>query len=580
MSASIVALLLLLIWSYLPVLRAGFIDFDDDVYVTENPHVLQGLTWDSIVWSFSNTNSLNWHPVTWLSHLLDVQLFGLNPLGHHSVNFLLHAVNTFLLLLVLLEGTRAVWPSFFVASVFALHPVHVESVAWIAERKDVLSTFFFLLTLLAYVRYVEHSKSQDPGPLSPGSAPRLSRRLWILEHGLWISVLFYVLGLMSKPMLVTVPFVLLLLDYWPLQRIAAYGLPTKESFFGLLREKAMFFVLAAVVSIVAFQVQEHGGATHQLAHVQFSRRLGNAAISYMRYVGKLVWPANLGIFYPYRDWPLTLVIGSIVLLLVVSLSALWLGRRQRYLFTGWFWFVGTLVPVIGLVQVGRQSIADRYTYIPSIGLLTLFAWSIRSVVLPLARRTRLCLVAPCFTIVLLVCAAQTRHQAGFWADSESVWTRAVAVSADNYVAHNNLSLAFQRSGRPDRALAELREVARLRPNDPDAYCNLGNGLCRIGQFDEGFRQYQRALQLDANSFEAHFNFGYSLCAHHQYEQGIGELQRAVQLRPDNANAEFMLGAALAQLGRREDALVHISNALKLRPDYPEARQALDELGAP
>jgi hypothetical protein len=467
-----VGLAALTVLVYWPVLNAEFINYDDPDYVTDNEQVTGGLSWGGIVWAFSTVHAANWHPATWLSHMLDAQLFGLNPARHHLINLMLHAANSILLFLMLERHTRARWRSAMVAGLFALHPMHVESVAWIAERKDVLSALFFMLTVWAYAEYAKkfeigdskletNSKFEtrsDPaeGAVAAAQSPRLQQRVFYL-----IALMLFALGLMAKPMLVTLPFVLLLLDWWPLNRLPSSNFTT------LVREEIPFMALSAGSCVVTFIVQRKAGAVASIEHATFGSRLSNAAVSYARYIEKLLWPQHLALPYVERTSEPALIGGAVLFLVIVSVVVCRLAARNPSLFVGWFWFVGMLVPVIGFVQVGSQTMADRYSYLPSIGLFICLTWVVgewacRDGVTG-AHGAELHLrggragvrlgLAGAGVVLLALCAYRSRVQAGYWRNSELLFGHTLKVTSRNYVAHDQLGEIFATRGESGKARA-------------------------------------------------------------------------------------------------------------------------------
>jgi tetratricopeptide (TPR) repeat protein len=580
---------------FFPATRNRFVNFDDNLYVTENPQVQQGLSWAGLAYAFRGTISANWHPLTCLSHMADCQFFGLNPWGHHLTSVLLHAADTALLFLVFQVMTGARWRSFALAALFGLHPLRVESVAWVSERKDVLSTLFWLLTMLAYVKYVLSAPAED----KPNGKPEAIRtsRAWYVG-----ALILFLLGLMSKPMLVTLPFALLLLDYWPLNRWPA------KSWRAIVLEKLPFFVLALGSSLTTLLVQRHAGAVAQV--LPLGARLGNAVVAYVRYLGKLFWPSNLCVAYPHPDqWPGATIAGCTLLLLIITALALWQLKIRSYFATGWCWYLGTLVPVIGLVQVGQQSIADRYTYIPTIGILWAVVWAASEC----ARRVPR--AAPVVQFVgaaaVVACIPVTRIQLGYWADSESLFGRAAAVTKDNWVAYGNLAKALADKGKIDEAIAEYRKVLQLRPDEPIAsnglavllgkrgkadesirlldqvlkrhpndaptHNNLGMLLAGAGRADDAIAQFHTAVAIQPDFADAQHNLGILLSTKGRFEEAVGHYEQAICLQPNFVKARKNLAIALFRLGRLDDAIAQLQEAVRLQPDYAEARGRLDAL---
>jgi protein O-mannosyl-transferase len=538
---------------YGQVWRHAFVEYDDSAYVSDNPFVRRGLTLEGVGWAFTTGKMGNWNPLTWLSHMLDVQLFGVNPGAHHLVNLAFHLGNTLLLLAVLCRMTQAWWPSFIVAALFGLHPLHVESVAWIAERKDVLSTFLWFLTLWAYVRYVEAR----------------SRRWYAAALAL------FGLGLMAKPMLVTVPFVLLLLDLWPLGRLASWGgagSPGRRaaalSPAALVREKIPFFLLAAAASALAYVTQQHSGAVAATVQLPISLRLANALVAYVRYLGKAVWPVDLAVLYPYdTSLPLWQPLAAALLLAAISGACLALARRHPYALIGWLWYLGTLIPVIGLVQIGSQALADRYTYVPLVGVFVMIAWGGRALVtrwgVPIP------LVGVVTAAVIGAYAAAAWSQVGLWKDGETLLSHTARVTEANCIAHNNLGVALAAQGKTDAALVEYREALRIKPDYPDPYDNVGLVLWRRGQREDAAAQYRTALRYDPDAAETHNNLGVVLTEMGQTEDAIGHLSDAIRLDPDFAVARNNLGNALRNSGRIPEALAQYELASRLKPDYAD-----------
>jgi hypothetical protein len=480
------ALVLVTLLAYGQVKDHRFITWDDDYYVTENPMVKAGLCREGVAWAFTATHAANWHPLTWLSLMLDCQIYGLQPRGFHLTNLFFHLVNTVLWFLFFARVTGNLWPSALVAALFALHPLHVESVAWVAERKDVLSTFWWVATLGAYAWYVQR--------------PGLARYLPI--------PIFLALGLMAKPMLVTLPLVLLLLDYWPLGRFplgpppagpgtGASRLPPLSRarvYWRLIGEKIPLLALSALSAIVTVMAQRWDGAVWSLTRLSLSERLANALVAYLKYLGKMFWPFPMVFFYPFSPVPGWQAAGAGLLLLGVSAVVLWRARPYPYLPVGWLWFLGTLVPVIGLVQVGGQALADRYTYVPFIGLFIIIAWGARDLTARW-RHPQICLSVAA-GVVLLACFLATWVQVGYWRDSESLFHHALKVDENNYMAYNNLGMALSNQGRFPEAISRFSRCIRLKPSYAHAYNNLGVAYARQGKWPQAIEFYQQAIQVN------------------------------------------------------------------------------------
>jgi Flp pilus assembly protein TadD len=554
------ALVGLTIWTYLPSTHNGFVNIDDGAYVYANPHVRSGFSWEGIRWAFTAFEKSLWHPVTWFSIMLDCQLFGLNPWGHHLVSLLLHAINTGLLFLLFERMTKAVWRSAFVAALFALHPVHVESVAWVAERKDVLSTFFALLTVLAYLKYV----------CCAGEEKSEMRREKIYYA---LALLFFALGLMSKPMVVTLPILLLLLDFWPLHRFqpatrnlqpATTAQHSNTPILQLVLEKLPFFGAALLIGIVAIFAQKSSGALQPTDRLPMGYRIANAIVSYAHYLAQTLWPAKLAVYYPYpKHFPFLLVGGLAMLGVAISILAIWLWNRRSYLAFGWIWFLVTLAPVIGLIQVGNQAYADRYMYLPLIGLAVIFAWGAHDLTRPLSYGGTV--LAAAAAAVLLACIVLTRQQIGFWKDSVTLFTRALAVTTNNNVAHNNLGTALQDQGHPSEAIPHFQEVVKLTPGNVVAQRNLATALFAVGKLDEALPHAQEAVRLNPRDGIAQSLLGTILGNKGQTDQAIAHLQEAVRLIPNDFKSRMNLGVALAQKRRFDEAAVQFQEALRINP---------------
>jgi protein O-mannosyl-transferase len=657
---------------YWRVAGYGFIGIDDNIYFGENAHVLAGLSWHNLAWAFHTTLDASWYPLSWLSFMLDAQLFGSGAAGPHLMNVVLHVANVILLFLLLERLTGSLWRSAFVAGLFALHPLHVESVAWVSERKDVLSTLFGLLTLLAYARYVQvqspESKVQslESGVWSlksklgsqPPQSPLTQHATRNTQHASGftfhapryyaLSLLFFVLGLLSKPMLVTLPFVMLLLDYWPLRRLGVQspksevqslesgvlslnskgeGQPPQSPlthhaphttlhaprstlpvpFLPLLLEKAPFFLLSIAAGIVTIVVHEKAGAIAALGSASIAARLENAAVSYARYLGKTFWPVHLAMPYLHpKHWPLGLVGLGLVLVASLSVAALWLGRRRPYLLVGWFWFLGTLLPVIGLIQWGNQAMADRFMYVPSIGLFIALAWGLGELLAQ--RRLPRVAIGSAAVLILVALALRSRDQIGYWRDSETFFKHTLEVTPRNYVAYDcvgsaldhkgkhdeamrylvesvrlqphyaeaqyDLGTALLQANKTDEAIRHLRAVVKYNPGFPDANINLSKALLQQGKLDEAAVYAAKAVRLDPDDPEAQYNLGTLRLMQVKLAEAVACFSEAVRLRPGYAAAHGNLGVALMRLGKAREGVAHLAVAVQLNPGNPEAHQNL------
>jgi tetratricopeptide (TPR) repeat protein len=537
-------------------LWCGFVNFDDGPYVYENPHITRGVTLAGIGWVLTHNHAGFWHPVTSMSHMLDCQLYGLNPWGHHLTNVLLHAANAVLLLLLLRRMTGSLWASAFVAAVFALHPLRVESVAWVAERKDELSGLFGLLTMMMYARYAQQSKVRGPRTK--------------LFYGLALG--FFLLGLMSKPMLVTLPFVLLLLDYWPLGRFALLSAGDGSRFLTartvpLVVETLPFLALAAGSGVVAFLTQSSHGSLMALDRMPIGPRLANGLVSYVVYIAKMFWPDNLAAFYPRpAKIPAWEVAGAGALLLIATALALTLARRLPYLVVGWLWYLGMLVPVIGVVQTGEQARADRFTYLPQIGLCLALAWGLKDLSASWSRRRPLLGVAA--IAVLSALSVVSFQQISCWRDSESLWTHALACTRENYVADNNLGIVLAGQGRSAEATENYRQAFEIAPSFAEPHYNLGIVLAGQGLFAEAIGQYQKAIELKPGYAVAHYNLAILLARQGRAAEAIEHYGRAVEIEPDFAEAHYNLAASLAASGRNLEAISHYLQVMAINPDFP------------
>ena len=589
--------------TYARVLNHEFLYLDDRTYVTENPIVQKGLTWDGIKWAFSTVHGANWHPLTWLSHMLDCSLFGLEPGGHHFTSLALHVINVILLFYLLCRMTGAVWASAFVGGAFGLHPAHVESVAWVAERKDVLSTCLGLLAMIAYVRYA------NPARLHPhrGPFPREGEGLPARRsHSYLLVVMLFALSLMAKPMMVTLPFVLLLLDYWPLgrakQRITPLNTPLAsgeardgtistrgEPWWQLIVEKIPLIALAAVSSAVTMYAQRAGGAMMTQAMLPVEARVSNAIVSYAKYVWMAIWPAGLAVYYPHplKSHPAGTVVFAALVLLSVSVAVVLVRRKYPYLLVGWLWFLGMLVPVIGLVQVGGQALADRYTYVPIIGLFVMVAWGlarsheateVRATkagartshegkgLNPLNRFTGRGIAAA----TLLALATATYLQAGYWRDSVTLFQRAIDVVPENPQAHMFMANTLIRQGKVDQAVPHFAEAVRIVPNEPYNLTDYGHALLDNGNVDEAALRLQEALALLPDYADAHFFLGLARQRQGRHDEAVKHLDRALGSNPKLLRAHLHLGSAYAAQGKWALAITHLQKWLRFDPRSVEA----------
>jgi tetratricopeptide (TPR) repeat protein len=631
--------------TFWPVLHNDFIRYDDRDYITANPHVLSGLNWDGVKWAFTTAYASNWHPLTWLSHMMDVQLFGVRPAWHHFISLLLHIANTVLLFLLLRRLTGADWRSAFVAGFFALHPLHVESVAWAAERKDVLSALFFVLTLSAYVLYAEawakwratSVKCQVPGVTSqvPGPKPKVSspegqagsrESHWLGVEGAgpvtgarpqevqdvsrtaessdrvsrithssaealakadhaslyyFLSLSLFALGLMSKPMLVTVPFVLLLLDFWPLKRAGWKDTVSRLNWVALLREKVPFFGLALISSVITYMAQGRGHAVTIVLPLWV--RLGNAVVSYWKYLGKTIWPTDLSILYPHPAtrypvtelWPGWLLgAAALALVAVIVLVAI---RRQRapWSTVGWLWYVGLLVPVIGLVQVGQQAMADRYTYLPLIGIFIGVVWGTAEMSANARWASRL--LGAVGVVALVVCAAVTQRQVQYWRNNLTVFEHALAVNPNNSVALCHVGIELGEQKKYEAAIQEFEQALKADPNSAEAYYGLGYTLENLGKLPDAMEQYRNALRARPWYEPARSRLGTTLWSLGQLEQALTEYEAALRQNPDDLEVQYRLGMALLRLGQPAQAVPHLGYVAQANPDFGNVIDQLTEV---
>jgi protein O-mannosyl-transferase len=544
--------------SFGQTVRYQFINYDDDEYVYENPVVTRGLTVGGIQWAFTHVHAGNWHPLTTISHMLDCQLHGLQPWGHHLTNVLLHAAAAILLFLALRKLTGALWASALVAAIFAVHPLHVQSVAWIAERKDLLSGVFFALTLWAYACYAR------------GDRPSPGRYI--------IALIFFALGLMCKPTLVTVPFVLLLLDYWPLGRFAVLsGKPNHiAKWRSLFVEKIPFFLLSAASCLATILAQRE--ALIGIRQLTFAERVGNAAIAYLVYLGKTIYPAHLAVVYPYPEEHLPLVPIILAFLFLLIISAIFFAYRKRFpfLLVGWLWFLGMLVPMIGIIQVGPQPWADRYTYLPQIGLCILAIWGTMEFVSRWRHSHEILTVTAVIVVTGLL--ALSYVQTSYWRNSETLWNHALANTTNNHIAQNNLGNDLLRQKRLDEATGHFREALKIYADYPEANNNLGYVLATKGNWTEAIAFYQAALRSRPNYAKAHNNLAIALAEVGKTDEALQHFRQALQINENYAEAHYNLALLLLQLGRRDEAVTHLSESLRIKPDDAEVAEQLRQLG--
>ena len=561
--------------AYWQVLHSDFVNLDDPVYVTENQHVNTGFTWENIRWAFSVGKVAYWHPLTWVSHIMDCQLYGLRPGLHHLTNLIIHIVNSLLLFAVLKRMTGAVWKSAFVAAVFALHPINVDSVAWVTERKSILSTLFWLLTMWTYAGYAQYG------------------RVWRYL----ITLLLFALGLLAKPMLVTLPFVMLLLDYWPLGRFIrhTYGgfsfrqnskspisnskLSVRASpAFKLVMEKIPFFALSAVSTYLSFLSVRRLGITISTELVPVGLRVANALVSYIGYIGKIIWPRNLAVFYPYPEKVATWEsVGALMILLCLTIVLMLMFRRRPYLGIGWLWYIGTLIPVIGLVQAGLwPTMADRWAYVPMIGLAILTTWGVGDIAAKWSakdgRRSMLIFPAGACLSALMVC---TWLQVGYWHNSFTLLTRALNVTSDNYIAHLNLGNVFIKEKKTDEAIRQYKKAIEIYSNYADAHYNLGIAIGLQGRSDEAIQEYYTVLRLEEDHWKARFHLADALAKTGQLDEAISHYEKTIQLHPDDAEVYNNFALALMKKGKVNEAIKYYNKCLEIKPDSVEV---LNNLG--
>ena len=535
--------------AYEPVRHNGFVNYDDYDYITGNPNVTGGITRDSVIWAFTKCYAANWHPLTWLSHTLDCQLFGLNPLGHHTINVLIHTANSLLLLWLLWRMTGAMWPSVFAAAVFALHPVQVESVAWASERKTVLSGLFWFLTIAVYIWYTKR--------------PNIGR---------YISVfLVYALSIMTKPVVVTLPLVLLLLDYWPLKRLN-WGSPPAEKTVSagrLLMEKVPLLLLSAFLSVMTFIAQQQGGTVATLGNISLVCRIANMFMSYIKYILKMIWPSGLAVPYPYPQTNLSnaAAVVCVLLFVLITVSSIYIGRRRKYAAVGWLWYVGTLVPMGGLVQVGSQAMADRYMYITMPGLLIIAGWAVKDLIAnrPQWRVITAALVAVALPTMVIL----TRMQVRYWQNDMTLFERTLAVTENNALAENIYGQALSKEGRFSEAESHLSKAIQLCPTSFDTRNKLGMVFLKTGKVNEAIACFNKTLQQKKDSADAYYGLAAASGLQKKYDDAIKYLTTVLKLDPQYPDAHNKMGIALLAMGKPNEAIVHLDEALRINSNQPD-----------
>ena len=547
---------------YWPVTGFEFIDLDDNLYLYENPAIHKGLSWQGISWAMTTFHTSNWQPLTWLSLMADYELYGLNPAGYHVSNLLFHILNTLLLFFFLKQVTGDTWKCFAVSALFAVHPLNIESVAWISERKNLLSTLFWILTLFAYIRYVQ-------------------KRQWRrYSHVL----LFFIIGLMAKPMLVTLPVVLLLIDYWPLRRLSSINQYCGELFpesvnrgsnlLCLLKEKIPLLFLSLCSALITLYAARTWGAIVPISALPLSERVGNALISYMSYLEKTLWPVNLAIFYPYSPIRPLEIIVAILLLVAITVFIVVKRSEYPYLVTGWFWYLVTLLPVIGIIQVGSQAMANRYAYIPLIGLFVIVVWGI-----PELLKNRIdCryFPIPVFALILIM-SFSTWAQLPYWRNSELVYRQALNATKENHVAHFGMGNVWRNRGDLRKAYSHYREAIKINPNYTEAHNNIGLILTQYGELHEAYFHYLQALRINPKYAEARNNLGLTLIRFGKTDQAESQFRQAIEDNPMLASAYNNLGALLITKGQTAEAKACLLRALELQPTYKEAKDNIDLL---
>lgn len=547
-------------------LHFDFINFDDPAYVYNNPHLNHGLDWNEVVWVFTHENFHEWFPVTYVSRMVDSQIYGLNAGGHHLTNVLLHTATAIFLFLVLKKMTGAFWRPAFVAAIFAIHPLRVESVAWVVERKDVLSGLFFMLTLWYWIEYVRNRPAGRPSPPHTFVSDSPNRR-WIIAYIL--ALICFTLGLLSKSILVTLPFVLLLLDYWPLNRLPSSFASGFSAWRGLILDKVAFLVLSIAAGVATMITQKNVVLTAQ--HTPLFWRIGQVILAYTDYLKHLVYPVGLTLVYPYSNTtpPILTLILCGLLLAAISVVAVAARRNHPYLLVGWFWYLGIFLPVIDSMQATQNSHADRYSYLPHIGLYIMAAWGAAELLKSF--RYRRALFAFCAAIILTVLMVDTYIQTGYWKNSVIIWTRTVTLTSHNYFAENLLGSALANEGKWNEAIPHFERSIKYNPNSDDTHVNLGITLANLERRDEAIKQFKIALQLNPNSADAAYNLGGVLADQGKSAEALPYFAQALQLNPNNVHAHYDFGLALATLGKWDDAVSQYGQAFGRKLELADAQ---------
>ena len=544
-----------------------FVNYDDDVYITSNLNVQTGLTRESVYWAFTTSHYANWHPVTWLSHMLDYELYGERPRGHHLTSLFFHIASALILFIVLSRMTGELWRSGFVAAMFALHPLNIESVAWVAERKNVLSTLFWLITMWAYIHYTEK--------------PSIKRYSLVS--------LFFVLGLMTKPMLVTLPFALILLDYWPLRRfkflqerdssaILEKNIAKESEFLRLVLEKTPLFLLALASSIVTFIVQKTGGALNAMETISLPARLNNALISYVKYLGKVMWPEKLAVFYPHPENTISVWEGILcgTALLGITIISIRLVRKAPYFLVGWFWYLGTFVPVIQIVQTGVHRMADRYAYIPLIGIFIVIAWGVPELISKWRCKEKVLSISAGVVIFVLMVVAWV--QVGQWKNSITLFKHAISVTENQYpnfaLVYDNLGFALAKKGDIGAAMTHYKTAIKINPNYANAYNNFGTVLAGQESLKEAITHYKTAIKINPNLAKAYNNLGHALGKKGDIDAAITHYKTAIKINPNGVKAYINLGAILSRISKFEEAKTYYKEAIRIKPNSHIARYNL------